>query len=473
MWSGPQKAINNISFKPRQYSKKSPDKTPASLSIFPFSQPYPIPHTPLPSTPLSNIIHHNVRFTPRPPRLPSHRNPNRPPPNNIPNSNPQKFPPPLHNPSNYYVPLIPLHQGHSRSIHLLLIKRLDDRDIAREIPHRAFFRSDRLWHAAEALIQPRGVNTPREVKNIPAHPGYYASRQTAKDGASDPIPRGQFLTRQISIFIWQYLVLDILQTVAREQALRDGGGGFRGFTRIDWFISPEEWLQRGLTNLITWFVATRILIDANYRFASIIFVGLGWDGPENWPPAFGRMKDVYTVRKFWGKFWHQFLRGSFQGISNFIARDILHLPRPSILERYTNIFIVCFLSGILHVWTDYVQNIPFENSGALIGFTSTALAIMFEDGVQHLWKRFSPPTEKKDSSEDDLPPLWQRVVGYVWTLTWLGVTSTWFLYPNNELPKEHAMIVPVSLAERVGMQPLGGVVLGTGLLVGYLFKAEI
>lgn len=98
---------------------------------------------------------------------------------------------------------------------------------------------------------------------------------------------------------------------------------------------------------------------------------------------------------------------------------------------------------------------------------------MFEDGVQHLWKRFSPPTEKKDSSEDDLPPLWQRVVGYVWTLTWLGVTSTWFLYPNNELPKEHAMIVPVSLAQRVGMQPLGGIVLGTGLLVGYLFKAEI
>jgi hypothetical protein len=188
----------------------------------------------------------------------------------------------------------------AQAFHLLLIKRLDDRDIAREIPQRALFRSDRLWHAAEALVQPRGVNTPREVKNIPAHPGYYASSQTGKDGASDPIPRGQFLTRQIIIFIWQYLALDILQVAARQKALQDGGGGFDGFTRIDWFISPEKWVQRGLTNLMTWFVGTRILIDANYRFASIIFVGLGWDGPENWPPAFGRMRDVYTVRKFWG-----------------------------------------------------------------------------------------------------------------------------------------------------------------------------
>ncbi|KAJ5355002.1 uncharacterized protein N7496_012214 [Penicillium cataractarum] len=374
----------------------------------------------------------------------------------------------------------------AQTAHFLLIRRLDDRDIAREIPHRAFFRSDRLWYAAELFVQPRGVGTPREVKNVPAHPGYYASRRSGtgtkdgdgkdgdrKDGAIT-VSRGTFLTRQFTIFIWQYLVLDIMQAAARQQAFERAGGGVSGgFTHINWFISAEKWVERGLTNLITWFVMTRILIDSNYRLVSIIFVGLGWDGPEKWPPAFGRMRDVYTVRKFWGKFWHQFLRGPLTGISNFVTRDVLHLPRPSILERYTNMFVVFLLSGIMHALTDRVQNIPFEYSGALIGFPITLLAIMFEDGVQELWKRFNPSTTKKGSSDDDVPPLWQRAVGYVWTLTWLGVASTWYLYPIYELPGELTMLVPVSLTERVGMQPLAGIVLGAGLVVGYLFKVEI
>lgn len=187
---------------------------------------------------------------------------------------------------------------------------------------------------------------------------------------------------------------------------------------------------------------------------------------------------VSPLTCFRRKFWHQFLRGPFTAVSNFIARDILHLPRPSLLERYTNIFIVFLLSGILHVLTDHVQNIPYEYSGAIIGFPITAFGIMFEDGVQELWKRFSPATAKAGSKEgeedsDSVTPLWQRIVGYVWTFVWLGVVSTWYLYPIFELPGELTLLVPVSLTERVGVQSLGGVVLGAGLLVGYLFGAEI
>jgi hypothetical protein len=104
---------------------------------------------------------------------------------------------------------------------------------------------------------------------------------------------------------------------------------------------------------------------------------------------------------------------------------------------------------------------------------------MFEDGVQELWKRFSrpsPPATVKagpKEEEDSVPPLWQRIVGYVWTFVWLGVVSTWYLYPIFELPGELTLLVPVSLSERVGVQPLGGVVLGVGLVLGYVFGAEI
>jgi len=161
-------------------------------------------------------------------------------------------------------------------------------------------------------------------------------------------------------------------------------------------------------------------------------------------------------------------------VSNFVTRDVLRLPRPSILERYTNIFIVFFLSGILHVLTDRIQAIPFEYSGAIIMFPTTVFGIMLEDGVQELWKRFNPPATKAGSSNDDSAPLlWQRIVGHIWTLTWLAAVSTYYFYPIYELPGELTTLVPLSLTEKVGLQPLGPVVLTAGLVVGYVFGAEI
>lgn len=97
--------------------------------------------------------------------------------------------------------------------------------------------------------------------------------------------------------------------------------------------------------------------------------------------------------------------------------------------------------------------------------------------MQELWKRFSGPAKggsgSRDEDSDSVTPLWQRIIGYVWTFVWLGVASTWYLYPIYELPGELTLLVPLSLTERVGVQTLGGVVLGDGLLVGYLFGAEI
>ena len=185
-----------------------------------------------------------------------------------------------------------------QATNLLLINPLEESDIARETPH-ALFRSDRVLRVVQLLIHPRAIGTPRQIKNVPAHPRYYATAGEDKVIASS-ITRNRFLTRQVVIFVWQYLMLDLMQEAARQQAFLSAAGAEASFTRLDMFVSPEKWAERGIANLITFFITMRILIDASYRFVSIVFVGLGFDTPENWPPAFGRMKDVYTIRKFWG-----------------------------------------------------------------------------------------------------------------------------------------------------------------------------
>ncbi|KAJ5157830.1 uncharacterized protein N7482_008930 [Penicillium canariense] len=351
-----------------------------------------------------------------------------------------------------------------QAVNLLLLNPLDDTDLAREDPKHSLFLSDRIYHAAELLSQFRAIGTSRQIKSVPAQPAYY--------GRQGKISRGRFLLRQSVFFLWQYLVLDLMQALARQKAFQEGDSP--GFSHIDWFVPVDQWVERGLTNLTVWFALSRIVIDAHYRLSSVVFVGSGLDVAANWPPLFGSMADVYTIRKFWGKFWHQYLRQPFTAVSNFIARDVLHLPRPSILERYTNIFLVFLLSGMLHVIVDHIQTVPYEYSGSLIGFPIMALGIMLEDGVQALWKTLSSSAGKEPSSdEESVPPLWQRAVGYIWTMTWLAVTSTWYLHPILQLPGDLATLVPLSLCEKIGVQPLGSIIVGTGLLVGFIFGAEI
>lgn len=128
----------------------------------------------------------------------------------------------------------------------------------------------------------------RQVRNVPSHPG----------GFSREVPRGRFLVRQGVVFVWQYFACDVFQSFARSRSLeRDLDTGFE---HIDWFVSVDVWIERVVSNLVTWFVLSRLLIDAHYRLASIIFVGSGLDEAKNWPPAFGWMGDAYTIRNFWG-----------------------------------------------------------------------------------------------------------------------------------------------------------------------------
>ena len=177
-----------------------------------------------------------------------------------------------------------------QAVNLLLMNPLDDDELCREQPRRALFLSDRIWSALSAVSQSRAIGTPRQVKNVPPRPAYF--------GCDEKIPRGMFLMRQGLVLVWQYLACDIFQALVRQQGLKQEG--VLVFEPIQWYVPLDVWVQRGVQHLITWFVLMRLVIDLYYRVASIAFVGLGLDEPEDWPPVFGRMLDAFTLRNFWG-----------------------------------------------------------------------------------------------------------------------------------------------------------------------------
>lgn len=169
------------------------------------------------------------------------------------------------------------------------------------------------------------------------------------------------------------------------------------------------------------------------------------------------------------KFWHQFLRQPFTAVSSFVARDVLHLSRPSILERYTNVFFVFLLSGVLHLITNLVDGVPVEHSGAMPFFLSMVLGIMIEDGFQAFWTRVHPAAD----GTEDTTPWWKRVIGLAWVFLWLGVTSTWYLHPMSQLPKDQITMVPFSVVERFGLKLIGGFVLAGGAVLSIMLGCEV
>lgn len=168
------------------------------------------------------------------------------------------------------------------------------------------------------------------------------------------------------------------------------------------------------------------------------------------------------------KFWHQMLRVPLTSCSNFLARDVLGLPRLSSVERYINVFIVFFLSGLVHVIIDILRNVTPQESGAMAFFLSFCVGYMIEDGVQALWKRLR--CSQNTSGE---PLWWQKTVGFIWVAAWLGYTSTWFFGSAVQEPGKQMVLIPFSVVSLIGLPMLSTIVLAGAVPLMVIFEGEI
>lgn len=126
------------------------------------------------------------------------------------------------------------------------------------------------------------------------------------------------------------------------------------------------------------------------------------------------------------KFWHQSTRKQNTGLADFMTYDLLHLPRGSFIARYSNIFFVFFLSGVVHYVADFSGTESLDPYGASLFFVTQVFGIILEDAVQAAYRPVCGHSTSPDQS-----PLWTRIVGYIWVAAFLlfWTTPAWF-YPN-------------------------------------------
>ncbi|KAH9888084.1 membrane bound O-acyl transferase family-domain-containing protein [Cubamyces lactineus] len=251
----------------------------------------------------------------------------------------------------------------------------------------------KLWYAACVAGNARLIGWSSQVSNLPP---------------PDPVKtRGQFLRRRILQALRLWLLVDITQAYIHLQPL---------FPLLGTDAFPGGW--RGAIMRVpcyfAWYFPTYAMTNLLNVLMSIFCVATGlFNGNmEDWRQEFGNWSDAYTVRRFWGKSWHQNLRRCFTLLGEKL-NDALGLQKGSTASSYVKLYASFALSGFIHSGGDLMMGARGYVGTSMVFFLANALAITFEDGVIAIGRRLG----------FDGPTKWTKRIGYAWVFAWFYIAA--------------------------------------------------
>ncbi|THH19422.1 hypothetical protein EW146_g1769 [Bondarzewia mesenterica] len=232
----------------------------------------------------------------------------------------------------------------------------------------------------------RAIGWTHQVNNVPPHP-----RE----------PRWLFVRSRLIRTVCNFLVADVANTYILHMAGTD----------------INSWQTYALpvrcSTITAWICLTCGTLNAQYYSLSAMSVGLGMSLPRDWPDLFGKWTDAYTLRKFWGKVWHQNFRRLFTPVGKFIAR-IFGFKRGTNASSYTQLYTAFFLSSLIHGAGDLMVDRKYAGS-SIPFFISQAVAITAEDTVIALCRSVAVSSSRLT-----------RLVGYIWVFVWATLTFSMY-----------------------------------------------
>ena len=178
---------------------------------------------------------------------------------------------------------------------------------------------------------------------------------------TDPLQHHRAIARFVLTRISKLLVYCMLSYVISAAIFPTP---FRPLTPSDFSPQKESFIRRLLlsSNTITvretllrlilgvhWIWIAYVLLQSSHHILAIIFVGiLRIDSPDEWPPLFGNVQDITSIRAFWGKFWHRIVYRPYRTCALLLSRNLLALEPDSAAEKVLVSAILFLLSGIAH-----------------------------------------------------------------------------------------------------------------------------
>ncbi|KAF7325630.1 MBOAT-2 domain-containing protein [Mycena kentingensis (nom. inval.)] len=250
------------------------------------------------------------------------------------------------------------------------------------------FENASLWRrvrwAASLLVSPRGVGWAHEPRNaLPPHPPKELSRT-------------RFVLQRLRTLAVLCLLHDLGDLHARANPMfhSDGPG-----------LRADGWFWRFVVTF-SWAMSTSTMLCAGFTAVSIVAVATGVSEPYLWPAFMGGPREAYTIRRLWGRAWHQLMRRFVSAHGRRLV-EILGLRRGGNPSAYTQLFVAFFLPAIVHYGAETMAFRSWHG-GSLTFFMLQPFAIMLEDLVLYLGRRAGLESD------------WWRYVGYMTTWAWFA-----------------------------------------------------
>ena len=161
---------------------------------------------------------------------------------------------------------------------LIFLESINHICIARLYFHASHFKNGggglraKIQWTLDIAFNKRRVGWPRPVKTLP----HFSSKNPSYTPS-----RTQFLIFRTIRLILFYLLTDFLMSLPRPDSYQPQGATLAAMVFGLWFLM---YLVQSIV----------------YDLYSLIAVGLHLSGVEAWPPRYGSLYEVYSVRRFWG-----------------------------------------------------------------------------------------------------------------------------------------------------------------------------
>lgn len=204
-------------------------------------------------------------------------------------------------------------------------------------------------------------------------------------------------------------------------------------------------------------IASRCFIDMQYMLISILFIFIGGQDPSEWRPFFGSLTDAYRLSYFWGRVWHQALRGIFIPWGDAICK-VLRVKH-KVVVLLVRVVIGSILSALGHASAVYSGTRGRHWWDTFWFFSIQAVGVIFEITVCELYgrltgenlKRIKKTAEKANGKllRDSSGLSWGKAVGYIWVAVWLLYTSQWMMADVQRVGLAQVNPVPWSVVRWV------------------------
>ncbi|KAF2120203.1 tat pathway signal sequence [Lophiotrema nucula] len=257
--------------------------------------------------------------------------------------------------------------------------------------------------------------------------------------------RVKFLAGHLVRLVISLLVLDALSLAPKDSG--ENNAAKFAWSQVRLFMPPEHLSHDAFTlrvaTVCAFWIASYFSIQAFFSSMAILGVATGVTPVRVWPPIFGSLTQGYTVRTFWGNFWHQSVRRKTSGPAYYLTYRVLRLRKGGIIARYMYILLAFMVSSLLHLAAEeYADGIRWGESGTLRFFFMQWLGIVLEDVAQSLGRTLTGYQLNR----------WTKALGFVWVAFWLFWTTPSFFYPrmarlNGSEPDPLPLSVAQPLAE--------------------------